>query len=136
MKMRKLYTIAWMCLLLAAAAFAAKKFPLTAAPSVPAARGQVEVNKDKNGNTRLRMKVEHLASPESLTPPKTTYVVWLQERGANPENQGQLRVDKNLKANFETVTPLKSFDVLVTAEQEATAKAPSDTEVLKATVQP
>jgi hypothetical protein len=45
-------------------------------------------------------------------------------------------MDKNLKATFETVTPMKSFDVFVTAEQDFRAKDPSGPSVLKATVQP
>lgn len=82
------------------------------------------------------MTVRHLANLANLTPRAAAYVVWLQERGGNSENQGQLKMDKNLKATFETVTPLKSFDVFVTAEQELRAKAPSGSEVLRATIQP
>lgn len=109
---------------------------MTAASSVPGARAEVAIGKDKNGNTRLKITVEHLANVENLTPRVAAYVVWLQERGGNSENQGQLKMDKNLKATFETVTPLKSFDVLVTAEQDFRAKSPSGPEVLKATIQP
>ena len=54
----------------------AKKFPLTAAASIPAARGQVDVGHDKNGNTKVEVKVEHVATPENWTPPRTAYVVW------------------------------------------------------------
>lgn len=106
------------------------------APSVPAARGDVEVNHDKNGNTKFKITVQHLAEPNSLTPPKTVYVVWLQERGGNAEPQGQLRVDKKLNASFAGVTPFKNFDILITAEQETAAKTPTGAEVLKATIQP
>jgi hypothetical protein len=109
---------------------------MTAASIVPGARANVEISKDKNGNTKLKMTVQHLANLENLTPRAAAYVVWLQERGGNSENQGQLKMDKNLKATFETVTPLKSFDVFVTAEQELRAKAPSGSEVLRATIQP
>lgn len=114
----------------------AKKYPLTADKSVPAARGQVDVGHDKNGNTKVEITVEHLAAPENLTPPRTAYVVWIQERGAEPRNQGSLRPNKNLKATFKSVTPLKSFDVFVSAESDLNAKAPSGTEVLRASIQP
>src|SRR3954469_9316651 len=96
----------------------AKKYPLTAASTVPAARGEVDVGRDKNGNTRVKVDVEHLASPENLSPPKTAFIVWIQERGGEPLNQGQLKVDKKLKATFETVTPVKNFDLFVTAESD------------------
>ena len=112
-----------------------KKIPLTAAASVPAARGEVETGRDKNGNTEVKLQTEHLAEPDKLTPPKTAYLVWFQERGGEPTMQGQLRVDKKLKGTFKTVTPLKNFDVIVTAESDPNVKAPGGTEVLRATVQ-
>ena len=114
----------------------AKKFPLTAAASVPAARGEVDVGRDKNGNTRVELKVEHLAAPENLTPPQAAYVVWFQERGSEPLNQGLLKPGGDLKATFRSVTALKSFDVLVTAESDPNTKSPSGSEVMRASVQP
>jgi hypothetical protein len=134
--MRKLYTICLTFMLLCTLASAAKKYPMTAASIVPGARADVEINKDKNGNTRLKMTVQHLANLENLTPRASAYVVWLRERGGNAENQGQLKMDKNLKATFETVTPFKSFEVFVTAEQDARGTGPDGQEVLKATIQP
>jgi hypothetical protein len=123
-------------MLTSAGAALAKKFPLTADKSVPAASGQVDVGRDKNGNTRVEIEVKHLALPESLTPPRAVYLVWFQERGSEPSNQGALKPNKSLKATFRGVTPMKSFDIVVTAESDASAKAPSGTEVLRASVQP
>ena len=93
-----------MCLLICAVANA-KKFPLAAAPSIPAARGDVEINHDKNGNTKFKIKVQHLATPDALTPPKAAYIVWLRERDGNASPQGQLRVDKKLNG-----TPLPPYN--------------------------
>jgi hypothetical protein len=134
--MRKLYTICLTFALLCTVAYAAKKYPMTASSIVPAARGEVAISTDKNGNTSLKMTVQHLANLENLTPRASAYVVWLQERGGNSANQGQLKMDKNLKATFKTVTTLKSFDVFVTAEQDFRTKSPSGPEVLRATIQP
>ena len=134
--MRKLYVICLALALFCTIAEAGKKFPMTASSIVPAARGQVEIDKDKNGNTRVNMKVEHLSNPQNLTPAAAVYVVWLQDRGGNPENQGQLKVDKNLKATFETVTPSKSFDLFVTGERDYSAKAPGGPEVFRVAIQP
>ena len=134
--MRKTYVICLVLVLFCTIVEAAKKFPMTASSVVPAARGQVEVDKDKNGNIRVKMEVEHLANPQNLTPPATVYVVWLQERGANPQNQGQLKVDKELKASFETVTPSTSFDLFVTGERDSGVDTPNGLEVLKASIQP
>ena len=134
--MRKAYAIGLTIGLLCTIAYAAKKYPMTASSIVPGARAQVEISKDNNGNTKLKMKVEHLANPANLTPPASGYVVWLRERGGDSDNQGQLKMDKNLKATLETVTTFKSFDVFVTAEQDFRIKGPSGPEVLTATVQP
>ncbi|HYP09776.1 MAG TPA: hypothetical protein VER03_26365 [Bryobacteraceae bacterium] len=132
---RCMATLAFGLLLLSSAA-TAKKYPLTADKSVPAARGQVDVGRDKNGNTKVEIEVEHLAPPENLTPPRTAYVVWFQERGAEPLNQGTLKPNKNLKATFKSVTPLKTFDVIVTAESDPNSKTAGGSEVLRASVQP
>ena len=134
--MRKLYTICLTFTLLCTLALAAKKYPMTAASAVPGARAEIEIGKDKNGNTKLKMTVQHLANLENLTPRASAYVVWLRERGGDAQNQGQLKVDKNLQATFETVTPFKSFEVFVTAEQDGRGTGPNGPEVLKATIQP
>jgi hypothetical protein len=115
---------------------AAKIIPLTANSAVPAAKGQLEIDKDKNGNVRVKMQVEHLANPQNLTPPAAFYVVWFQDKGGNPENKGQMKVDKNLKGTFETISPSKSFDLFVTGEQDSNIKVPSGGEVLRTFIQP
>jgi hypothetical protein len=134
--MRKIYLVCLALALFCSLAVAAKKFPMTAASIVPSARGTVDVDKDKNGNIRVNMTVEYLANPENLTPPAAVYVIWFQDKGGSPENEGQLKVDKKLGASFKTVTPSKSFDLFVTGERDAGAKAPSGPEVLRAAVQP
>jgi len=119
-----------------AAVCEAKSFPLIASSIVPAARGKVDVGKDRNKNTEVKLSAEHLAPPDNLTPPKETYVVWIQEKGSDPENRGQLKVNKKLQAKFETVTPRTSFDIFVTAEADANVKAPGGPEVMRTTIQP
>ncbi len=79
--------------------------------------------------------MEHLAPPANLNPPMVGYLVWFQERGGSPASQGRMRIDKNLKASFETTTPWKTFDIQVTAESDATVKAPTGAVVLKGSVQ-
>ena len=113
----------------------AHKFPLTATPVVPGAKGYVDVGQDKNGNTEVDLKVEFLAKPSSLMPPAETYIVWFRQQGSEPESQGQLKVDDNLRGEFKTTTNMKSFDVFVTAENERVPKAPTGPEVLRATIQ-
>jgi hypothetical protein len=114
----------------------ARDIRLTPDPSVPAATGKVELNHDRNGNLKVKLEVEHLAKPQALTPPKQAYVVWIQPRGKEPENQGQLKVNDDLKGSFETTTSYPAFDVFVTAEDNPAATTPSGPPLLKGSMQP
>jgi hypothetical protein len=124
------------CLVFSVLAHGATKFKLTGTTLTPAARGEVAVSIDKkNGNTKVKIKVQHLAPPGNLTPPMNGYVVWFKDRTGAVEAQGKLRIDNNLKASFDTTTPWKAFDVSITAENDPSVKAPAGPEALKATVQ-
>lgn len=115
---------------------AAKDIPLIADPSVPAAGGRVSVNKHNNGNVRIKLQVEHMAKPGALTPARQNYVVWMQARAQEPQNQGMPRVDDKLKGTFETTMPNQYFEVFVTAEDNPAAQTPSGPKLLHAEVQP
>ena len=133
--MQRITVLLVFCLTFSVLACAATKYRLTNTSVAPAARGQVEVSIDKkNGNTKVTIKVEHLAPPENLSPPKSGYLVWYQEPGSNPESQGRLKIDKNLEGGFENTTVYKNFDLWITAESDATVKAPEGPEVLRTTV--
>ncbi len=101
----------------------------------PSAMGDIDLGHDKNGNTIVNVRVEHLAKPSMLTPPSTMYVVWFQQPGSDPENEGQLLVGNDLRGQLRTTTPLHNFDVFVTAETDPTVKTPSDQLVLHGTIQ-
>jgi len=132
--MRKVYVVLAL-LVFCGIAKASKQFPLTASSIVPAARGHVDVDKDKNGNLKVDVQVEHLANPQNLTPAASTYVVWLQDRAGSIENKGQMKVDKSLSGRFEMTTSMKSFDLFVTGERDFNAKMPYGPEVLRASIQ-
>jgi hypothetical protein len=133
--MRRFTMVLVMCLFFSALACAATKYNLTNTSVAPAARGKAEVSIDKkNGNTKVKIKVKHLASPENLAPPKSEYLVWYQESGNNPESQGRLKVDKNLEGSFENTTVYKSFELWITAESDAAINSPQGPEVLRATI--
>ncbi len=112
--------------------FSTKNYHMRASSSVPAATGNIKVERDKdNGNTKLDIKVEHLASPSSLTPPANAYIVWVRPRGGpGAVKQGAIRVDKDLKGELKVVTVSRDFDVLITAEQSDDVSVPSEVKVL------
>ena len=114
---------------------ASKEYPMSASSSVPAAAGIVKVQRDKDsGNTKLDIRVWHLANPSRLTPSATNYIVWVRPRDGAAVKQGAIRVDKNQKGEVKLVTMAKDFEVIITAEQSENADVPSDFQVLRAAV--
>lgn len=131
-RMPKVAVLVVICLGLLPYVLLAKAFKLQSSSIVPGASGQVKTGKDKNGNTKFTVEVKHLVDPSGLTPPRSTYIVWIQQTGSSPESQGVLKVNKNLEGKFESSTPNKAFDLWITAEGDATVKSPSGPEVLRA----
>ena len=102
----------------------------------PAAQGKIITSTDRNGNTKLEVQVKHMATPESLTPSRHSYVVWLAPRGQQPQVLGVLRINGDtLEGSVTGTTTEKVFDVVVTAEDNASPTAPMGTEILKGTVE-
>jgi hypothetical protein len=131
-RMPRVAVLVVICASLLPCVLLAKSFKLQAASIVPGATGEVKTGKDKNGNTKFTVEVKHLAEPNSLTPPRSTYIVWIQRTGASPESQGVLKVSRNLDGKFESSTQDKAFDLWITAESDPTTKSPSGPEVLRA----
>lgn len=102
---------------------------------VPAARGYVEMKKDKNKNNIIQVHLSNLAEVGRLVPPKQTYVVWMLTNDDTMKNIGQIkstenRLTKNLEANFETVSSFMPIKIMVTAEDDANIQYPSSQIVL------
>jgi hypothetical protein len=121
--------------ILAAVAFADDHAPLRSGTADPSAVGTVDYKTDRNGNTALEVKVDHLAPPANLTPPKQAYVVWVQAPGQAPENKGELRVNNDQQGSVKMISPQKNFDIFVTAEDNPNVSEPSGPEVLRGAVQ-
>ena len=113
----------------------AKNYHMSATKIVPGAAAEVNVEKEKNGNVQVEVNVKHLAKPGLLTPPANSYVVWFQQQGSAPQNQGELKIGNDLKGELKSTTSLNNFNVFVTGETDPRAKTPSDQLVLQAIVQ-
>jgi hypothetical protein len=104
---------------------------MNTAESVPAAQGKVKVANQKDGNTKVKVEVDHLAPPalasEQLA---STYVVWIKSPQGLPQNAGVLKVGSNRKGSLETKTPFKEFTVLVTLETSPAATIPTGPAVM------
>jgi hypothetical protein len=102
----------------------------------PAATGTIHIDNDRNGNTEIKLTVEHIAAPQALSPARQYYVVWIEPRGQQPELAGRLRVNRDdLAASIETLTPYDNFQVFITAENSEIPTMPSSTVLLRGTVQ-
>ena len=106
----------------------------TTATAPAAAQGQLKVSAQKNGNTGLKVEVEHLAPPSSINQEASTYVVWLRPAAGFPQNVGVLHLNDKNEGKLDTQTPFKSFEVMVTAEMTPFATAPSADRVMTAQV--
>ena len=83
----------------------------------------------------MEIKVYHLASPSSLTPSASAYIVWVRPRdGTAAVKQGSIKVDRDQKGEVKLITVLKDFEVFITAEQGENVSVPSDFEVLRADI--
>jgi hypothetical protein len=133
--MRRFNLIVLISTVIMAMAAWAGETPLVASPAVPAAAGNVNYDMDRNGNVKLKISTKHLAPPDRLTPPKSTYVVWITPPGGQPQNAGALAVNDKLEGSLTTTTPAKAFDVRVTAEDNPAVPQPTGPEVLHASVQ-
>lgn len=111
-----------------------RKVHMTPASTQPAAQGVATLSHDKNGNQTVDLKVKHLANPRNLTPPKSTYIVWIQPSSGEVRKLGELRVNDKLEGQFKAPVPSSNFQIFVTAEDGPTVTQPSGTEVLRQTV--
>lgn len=108
---------------------------LTNTGLAPAAEGKIITDNDRNGNTGIEIHVKHMATPQSLTPARQTYLVWVQPRGKDPELLGALRVNSDLEGSLKAATTYKDFEVIITAEDSMKPDTPSSAVILKGTVE-
>jgi hypothetical protein len=120
--------------LLATAAWG-REDKLTNTGLAPAAEGKIITDNDRNGNTGIEIHVKHMATPQSLTPARQTYLVWVQPRGKDPELLGALRVNSDLEGSLKAATTYKDFEVIITAEDSMKPDTPSTAVILKGTVE-
>lgn len=104
-------------------------------PVVPAARGSVQVTKDKYNNYIMEVNILNLSEAGRLTPAKNTYVVWMVTEDMLTKNIGQVRtrksfLSKNLKADFETKSSFKPVKIFITAEYDPTLQSPGEVIIL------
>jgi len=125
----KIFVGAFALLILFSFDASAKKVQFLTSTVVPAARGYVKVDRDKNRNYDISINIFNLAEVYRLEPSKLTYVVWLVTEDGITMNMGKINsttgfLSKKLKATFETVTSLKPVKIFITAEDDPSRQYP------------
>ena len=103
-------------------------------PLTPAAEASARFTRDANENTKLQLRVKHLALPQRLSQPKAFYIVWAQSPQGQSMKLGRLVVKSNKTGAFKSVIPLDVFRLLITAEDVVDALTPSEHVVLSTQV--
>jgi hypothetical protein len=99
---------------------------MATAENASAAVGKVQVANQKDGNTKVKVEVDHLAPPAVLTDQTSAaYVVWIKPATGAAQNVGVLQVGSSRKGELETKTPFKTFTVMVTLEKSASVTVPT-----------
>lgn len=96
---------------------------------VPAARGYVKINRDKNKNYIVKVVINDLAEANRLASEDSKYVVWMDTKDNNTKNLGQIKsstgfLSKRLKASLQATTPSKPARIFITAEDDADVQYP------------
>ncbi len=113
----------------------AKPQPMVSASEVPASQGTVKATVGDNGNTKVSIRVKHLAPPSKIASDAVVYVVWLQPRNATKQNIGALVLNDNLEGSLDTVTPHSRFLITVTPEPGGKVAEPTHEPVFTAEVE-
>jgi hypothetical protein len=112
-----------------------KKIAFLTSPVVPAARGNVQVHKDKNMNYVIHVHISELAEVSRLSPPRQSYVIWMVANEDVTKNIGKINskiggMSKQLNASFETVSAFKPNKIFITAEDDASVQFPNSQIIL------
>ncbi|HAQ21388.1 MAG TPA: hypothetical protein DCR40_19490 [Prolixibacteraceae bacterium] len=113
----------------------AKKVKFLTSTAVPAARGHVIINHDKNRNYVISIHLFNLAEVERLEPTKRYYIVWMVTDEETTMNMGKIDsstgfLSKKLKASFKTATSSKPSNIYITAEDDPDRQYPETQMIL------
>jgi hypothetical protein len=112
----------------------AKRVPFTALPIVHSVTASAKVTLTFDRNNSLEVVLKNVPEPSALSSRLTRYVLWTSTAdGQHITNIGQLRVDKN-KAGIKTLTPLRRFGLVITAEESGEVMTPGPDRVFESKI--
>jgi hypothetical protein len=107
---------------------------MSSAADVPASEGTVKATAGDNGNTRLAIRVKHLAPAYKVQTDATVYVVWLQQPDQPMQNIGALTLSDSLVGSLDTESPYRRFTISITPEPGQQGQQPTHPPVFTADV--
>ena len=102
-------------------------YALVGSAYVPAAHGEIEVEKIDGGQILVTVTLDHLVAPEKVELGLTHYIVWFAPIGEHPVYQQALDYDAETQVGRASIpTSWREFEVQVTAENSEKPNQPSD----------
>ncbi len=93
----------------------------------PGAEARLQIENITGGNHLLTLTVRFLTPPERLGEGNSVFMVWIRQPGGVTSLASQLGYTLDSREGSATATtPHNRFTLLVTAERDGTATAPSD----------
>ncbi len=102
-------------------------YALVGSAYVPAANGEIDVEKLDKQQILITVTLDHLVPPERIELGLTHFIVWFVPVGEFPQRQQALDYDADTQVGRAAIpTSLREFEVQITAENSATPDQPSD----------
>jgi hypothetical protein len=122
-----LWFIALLALFASASCNPPADYALVGSAFVPAAHGDVHIERIDKQQILVVIAMDHLPSPAEVEPGMTHFVVWFNAVGEYPALQGTLEYDPETRTGRASIpTDMREFDVQITAERTETPTEPSD----------
>lgn len=98
----------------------------------PGSNGHIQVERIEGGNRLVTASLEHLTPPARLGDGLTTFVLWFRDEQGRATMASLLAYEEDSRsARATATTPMREFDVIVTAERTETAGEPSDNVIFR-----
>lgn len=115
---------------------AGDEYEVKAPAQKSALKGDVEIAEHPSGEKMVTVELEDLPPPRAHGPSYGSYVVWMRPMGLHTMKAGELAYHDDQRLGLmRIITPYESFELLVTAEQDASVAAPGRRVVARRIVQ-
>jgi len=102
-------------------------YALVGSAYVPAAHGEIDIEKIDKQQILVTVILDHLVPPEQIELGLTHYVVWFSTAGELPVRQQALEYDAEARIGRAAIpTSLREFELQITAENGDAPNQPSD----------